>query len=962
VAEKKKGTWNPALHPRDSKGRFTRSASKVMKPADVKLAKKASDGFNPTSAVKASGSPQEWMQAHGKPLDGHVAEYLHGDNWKATNAALRAGKPAPGSDEIDAAMQGLPEDALLRREIPLSLFAHIPMKDLEGMKVRDAAYASTTLDVPGHDARPDMVTMHIAAPAGTKAIINAEDGEILLARDTEVAISKAEPNGKGGWDLYGVVIPKKNAPGEGDQKTDSGGGGDGKPADEPAKADAGKADTPAEPAADQPAEPAAPQAGEPADAEPAATAATGEPEGTGAPDTTDQPADDQPAGSMFASNEKVVTAKDLIALQAMHMDGTLGSGLFLYAPGDTQFINHSAPAGTWNLEDEDGDVLFEHESLSTVLDRAYTDPAEWQLSGLAQDKLAGKGPKKAAEPKPEPAPEPKPEPEPKAEPKAEPASVAAALTALGDIPTGKNGTFAPSKIGMKKATAKDVDYDATPIHQQLADNDLPEPADVDLSTAQFVSMQDFVNPAVVGKYIEQQPGDDVPTYVLHNGKYVILDGTHRTAAELLKGSPTIKAHVFDLDHADKANKDGSGDEGGPQGKENGAASEPNHTAGNQPEPEAPAEPAAVKKAAKPKPTEAEKQAALEKKWKDKPVPKAPVKPKPPEVDQKAFFGGWLAAVTARYDAQKTGKKLEQSYNYQHVQTAIEKPGTGEAKTAIKALRDGKYIDAELEQQYHDIVDHELPKPTEDPAYVKALKLYQTRTNRHKKDVAAWKQVNGVGDVLHGMAGDVVVHNSAEDGIAWADKTFPAKPKAGSVAALKKYTGSAYSSWNAALRKNADANSLPPGYADDTKKADAGMSEFPEDAILNRGTNFDEFVFPDGTRSASVPPPDPADLIGSVQVQHGYMSTSVGGKAAFSSSKVQMTVRVPKGHKGAWLKPISQHKGEDELLLQRSTQLFIHDAFQKDGKWIIEAEVLPQGMPPEAVAGQLPMPMSAAADA
>jgi hypothetical protein len=50
--------------------------------------------------------------------------------------------------------------------------------------------------------------MHIAAPKGTAALVNAADGEILLARDTEVAITRVEPDGQGGWDMYGVVLPK----------------------------------------------------------------------------------------------------------------------------------------------------------------------------------------------------------------------------------------------------------------------------------------------------------------------------------------------------------------------------------------------------------------------------------------------------------------------------------------------------------------------------------------------------------------------------------------------------------------------------------------------------------------------------------------------------------------------------------------------------------------------------------
>jgi hypothetical protein len=162
--------WNPALHPRDHRGRFTRSASRVMTAGDRKRGRNALQGFRPAEITDAAAA-KSWLQGKGKTPTGAVAKYLTND-WKTTNAALRAGKTADGVDDIDAAMTGLPEDVVLRRHMPLALFAHIPMKDLEGMKVRDAAYASTTLDVPGDgEGRPGLVTMHIAAPAGTKEIV-----------------------------------------------------------------------------------------------------------------------------------------------------------------------------------------------------------------------------------------------------------------------------------------------------------------------------------------------------------------------------------------------------------------------------------------------------------------------------------------------------------------------------------------------------------------------------------------------------------------------------------------------------------------------------------------------------------------------------------------------------------------------------------------------------------------------
>jgi hypothetical protein len=199
-------SWNPAYHPRDKRGRFTRSATRVMTAADKKRGRKALENMRPR-VFTDGGEARTYLDGLGSPdAAGGVRKYLDGD-WRQVNAALRAGKPVDTA-ELDQAMKPLPDDLLLRRQVPLSLFAHVPMKDLEGMKVRDAAYASTSLDLGPSGGAPDTVTMHIVAPAGTKAHVNAADGEILLDRDTEVAISRVEPDGNGGWDVYGVVLPK----------------------------------------------------------------------------------------------------------------------------------------------------------------------------------------------------------------------------------------------------------------------------------------------------------------------------------------------------------------------------------------------------------------------------------------------------------------------------------------------------------------------------------------------------------------------------------------------------------------------------------------------------------------------------------------------------------------------------------------------------------------------------------
>jgi hypothetical protein len=183
-----------------------------MKAADTNRARSALAGFTPAK-ITGVVAAKEWQTRNAPAAppaaDTAIGRYLAG-GWRETNATIRRQKtPPPDVPEIDAEFKPSGEDMVLRRTVPMDMFAHIPIDDLVGMKVRDAAYASTQLD--HSELGPSAggaVTMHIAAAEGTAIYVVGDTGEILLARDTEIAISRAEPNGEGGWDLYGVVIPK----------------------------------------------------------------------------------------------------------------------------------------------------------------------------------------------------------------------------------------------------------------------------------------------------------------------------------------------------------------------------------------------------------------------------------------------------------------------------------------------------------------------------------------------------------------------------------------------------------------------------------------------------------------------------------------------------------------------------------------------------------------------------------
>lgn len=226
-----KRVWNPAHHPRDARGRFTKSATRVLKASDAKRAKAAISGFKPTDLGPAAANGGEWLTrqpAAAAAGDDAVARYFAG-GWKETHQALRTKKDAASDPDVialDKAVQPLTDDVMLERRVSLKMFAHIPLEQLQGMKVRDAAYQPTALQGSQGEAPDGMVTIHMAVPAGTRALVNPDTGAVVLDRDTETAISRVEPNGRGGWDLYGIVIPKQGStrPGRpaGDEQQDDG--------------------------------------------------------------------------------------------------------------------------------------------------------------------------------------------------------------------------------------------------------------------------------------------------------------------------------------------------------------------------------------------------------------------------------------------------------------------------------------------------------------------------------------------------------------------------------------------------------------------------------------------------------------------------------------------------------------------------------------------------------------------
>lgn len=142
-----------------------------------------------------------------------------GDTFYKLNQALRAGDTSdPEVRRLDAAMKPSSDDLIVTRHVGADAFglkdsALAQIESLVGKKIRDDAYSSTALGSP-YAGGLGGVTMHIAVPKGTPMVNvaglsnNPHEREILLDRGIELAVAKVTKNGRFGYDVHAVVLPK----------------------------------------------------------------------------------------------------------------------------------------------------------------------------------------------------------------------------------------------------------------------------------------------------------------------------------------------------------------------------------------------------------------------------------------------------------------------------------------------------------------------------------------------------------------------------------------------------------------------------------------------------------------------------------------------------------------------------------------------------------------------------------
>ncbi|WP_433067409.1 ADP-ribosyltransferase [Dactylosporangium sp. CS-033363] len=193
------------LHPRDKAGRFTKSGTRRMSADDARRTRDVVHGFK---GQKFASRDEGHSALREEVWHGRRGLHAYLADWRTINDRLRRGEDHGNVATIDADMRPLKRDYVLSRQVPAGQFGRddVDLAHLEGLKMRDAAYAPTNA-LGGQPPQAGMVNMTIAAPAGTHAMVDEVSGEVLLARNTSLAVTKVTRNDAGGWDVHAVVVP-----------------------------------------------------------------------------------------------------------------------------------------------------------------------------------------------------------------------------------------------------------------------------------------------------------------------------------------------------------------------------------------------------------------------------------------------------------------------------------------------------------------------------------------------------------------------------------------------------------------------------------------------------------------------------------------------------------------------------------------------------------------------------------
>lgn len=151
--------------------------------------------------------------------------------------------------------------------------------------------------------------------------------------------------------------------------------------------------------------------------------------------------------------------------------------------------------------------------------------------------------------------------------------------------------------------------------------------------------------------------------------------------------------------------------------------------------------------------------------------------------------------------------------------------------------------------------------------------------------------------------------------------------------LTYYTGGSYYEMNNHLRRGA--------HADERSKnaivgAKAGMRPTTEAILVKRGTGLDQF------ETLGISNQDGHlmwTITGKTFTDPGFLSTSAGGRAAFSGKPAILEVECPVGTPMAYVAPISNYPHENEMLLQAGLEYKVLNVRKEGGQFVVRMRVV-----------------------
>lgn len=221
------GTWGPrqeALHPRGFHGRFIRKFNiPEILPRILKMMDAA---FHPRS-FGSQGQAGQYLFNQGKPgRFGNGADYrrLHFD-FDEANAHLQQGDIDPTTqryiDMMERNATTLPDDIITAQSFTPESLGMTPeqmnepggdFNGLIGAVIADRGYSAVHVgQSPNHG--PGKVLLTIATPKGTKVIIpgrSRNDSGLFLDRDQDLLVTSVSQDGRGGWYMMAVAMPKSD--------------------------------------------------------------------------------------------------------------------------------------------------------------------------------------------------------------------------------------------------------------------------------------------------------------------------------------------------------------------------------------------------------------------------------------------------------------------------------------------------------------------------------------------------------------------------------------------------------------------------------------------------------------------------------------------------------------------------------------------------------------------------------